>query len=107
MYAAATAVLLATAFGAAQACSVVTGVHVTFYGWADNSPAGDGVAYNCGGRNFHAGGTGTYANPLTFASAPGEYSQCEIVYSPYLKKYLRMEDSCDACSMSLPSCPRP
>lgn len=45
-------------------------------------------------------GTGTYSNPLTFASAPGEFSQCEIIYFPYLKKYLRFEDSCAECSMS-------
>ncbi len=51
------------------ACSVVSGVQYTFYGWGDNDPPGDGTAYNCGGRNFHAGGVGTYDNPLTFATA--------------------------------------
>lgn len=43
-------------------------------------------------------GIGTYANPLTFASAPGEFTSCEIIYFPYLKKYLRFEDSCAQCS---------
>jgi len=96
---AASLILLASAMSIAHACSVVKDINFTFYGYKDNSPPGDGVAYNCGGRNYHAGGSGTYADPLTFASAPGEYNQCEIVYAPYLKKYLRMEDTCDACSM--------
>ncbi|KAK3315957.1 hypothetical protein B0H66DRAFT_274201 [Apodospora peruviana] len=80
------------------ACSAVSGVRMTFYGYPDNSPPGPATAYNCGGRNYVAGGTGTYANPLTFASAPGEYAQCEIIYSSYLKKYIRMEDSCGQCT---------
>ena len=43
-------------------------------------------------------GTGTYDDPLTFASDPNEYDQCEIIYLPYLQKYLRMEDECTQCS---------
>lgn len=43
-------------------------------------------------------GVGTYSNPLTFASASGEFSSCEIIYLPYLKKYLRYEDYCAQCS---------
>jgi hypothetical protein len=38
------------------ACSIVSNSKVTFYGYPDNSPPGAGVAYNCGGRNFIAGG---------------------------------------------------
>lgn len=88
---------------ACAACSVTTDVVVTFYGSPDNDPAGsDGTAYNCGGRNKHAQGSGSHADPLTFATAPGEYSECEVVYSPYLKKYLRMEDSCAQCSKFRP-----
>ena len=84
-------------FGASQACSKVTKSQITFYGWPDNDPPSAQTAYNCGGRNFVAGGTGTYSDPLTMASAPGEYSQCEIVYVPYLKKYARLEDYCAQC----------
>ncbi len=103
MRATASIAILASAAGLAQAaCSIVTGVEITFFGAGDNDPPGsDGVAFNCGGRNFHAGGSGTFADPLTMASAPGEYNQCEIVYAPYLKRYLRMEDSCFNCSMYL------
>ena len=45
-------------------------------------------------------GSGTYSDPLTFASAPGEFSTCEVIYVPYLKKYARFEDTCDQCSES-------
>lgn len=81
-----------------RACSTRSGVTHTFYGYPDNDPPGAGTAYNCGGRNNIAGGTGTYSNPLTFASAPGEFSTCEIIYVPYLKKYARFEDYCAQCT---------
>jgi len=80
-----------------HACSIVKDVTMTFYGYPDNSPPGAGTAYNCGGRNYIAGGTGTYSNPLTFASDSSEFKVCEIIYAPYLKKYLRMEDDCEQC----------
>lgn len=92
----------ASLLGAAQGCSVVSGVKVTYYGAPDNDPPGDATAYNCGGRDYHAGGVGTYADPLSFATAPGEYDECEIVYLPYMKKYLRMEDYCQGCCQYLP-----
>lgn len=63
--------------GSTRACSVVTDVKTTFYGAPDNDPPGLATAYNCSGRNYIAGGIGTYANPLTFASAPGEYNTCK------------------------------
>lgn len=91
------ALLVASVLGAAQACSTVSGVTMTFYGFPDNDPPGAATAFNCGGRNFLAGGDGSFGNPLTFASDPSEYSPCEVVYSSYLKKYLRMEDSCAQC----------
>lgn len=62
----------------ARACSVVTDVRTTFYGAPDNDPPGPATAYDCDGRNYTAGGIGTYANPLTFASAPGEYDTCKL-----------------------------
>ncbi|KAI4217448.1 MAG: hypothetical protein LQ351_000043 [Letrouitia transgressa] len=55
------------------------------------------MAYKCTLSHKNAG-TGTYSDPLTFASAPGEFSQCEIIYVPYLKKYVRFEDSCATCT---------
>ncbi|CRG85474.1 hypothetical protein PISL3812_02530 [Talaromyces islandicus] len=77
-------------------CSVVQQVTSTFYGYPDNSPPGAGIAYTQCGRD-EAGGTGTYSDPVTFASASGEFETCEIIYAPYLKKYLRYEDECAQC----------
>lgn len=79
------------------ACTPVGQTIHTFYGFPDNDPPGPGTAYNCG-RNFIAGGTGTYSDPLTFASAQGEFEPCEIIYDPYTRKYLRFEDYCQACT---------
>ena len=90
--------VLVSTLGVTLGCSTTSGVQITFYGAPDNDPPGGATAHNCGGRNFIAGGTGTYADPLTFASSTSEYSVCEIIYVPYLKKYLRMEDDCAQCS---------
>lgn len=90
----------------AMACTKVTKVTHTFYGPGDNDPAGsNAIAYDCG-RGFKAGGRGTYANPLTFASAPGEFDKCEIIYDPYLHKYLRFEDTCAKCTSDWNGSPR-
>jgi hypothetical protein len=43
----------------------VTGVEHTFYGFPDNSPPGPGTAYDCGGRNFVAGGQLDACRPVT------------------------------------------
>ncbi|KAM0523842.1 hypothetical protein ACHAPE_001094 [Trichoderma viride] len=83
--------------GLASACSTFNNVEVTFYGWPDNSPPGPGTAYDCGGRNYVAGGSGTYDDPITIATAESELSVCEIVYIPLLKKYGRHEDDCTQC----------
>ncbi|KAK6819910.1 hypothetical protein RU639_006997 [Aspergillus parasiticus] len=79
-----------------QSCHVQVAVH-TFYGFPDNDPPSCAISYDCG-RGLTAGGAGTFNDPLTFASAPGEFQICEIIYDPYLRKYLRMEDSCDSCN---------
>lgn len=88
---------LALLAGYTTACTTVPSNTVTFYGYPDNSPPGASVAHDCGGRDYLAGGTGTYADPVTFATAPGEYSVCEILYLPLLKKYVRYEDDCEQC----------
>ncbi|KAF2103611.1 hypothetical protein NA57DRAFT_53126 [Rhizodiscina lignyota] len=81
----------------ATACNLIYSASHTFYGWPDNDPASAQTAYDCG-RNYTAGGSGTFDDPLTFASAPGEFDPCEVIYSPYVMKYLRMEDTCAQCT---------
>ncbi|CAM1508696.1 Fc.00g055440.m01.CDS01 [Cosmosporella sp. VM-42] len=85
--------------GVSSACSTPGNYIVTFYGYPDNDPPGPATAYNCGGRNYKAGGSGTYSDPLTIATAPGELNACEIVYLPLLTKYARVEDSCAQCAI--------
>lgn len=82
----------------AAGSTVINDVHHTFYGFPDNSPPGPATAYDCGyGRGYTAGGAGTYADPLTFATAPGEYNKCEIIWDPYVRKYLIFQDTCAQC----------
>jgi hypothetical protein len=70
-------------------------VYATWYGWFDNSPAGNAIAY----PKIHqgAGGTGTYADPITFATDQSEAMPGTVVYVPAFLKYFIMEDDCVAC----------
>ena len=74
---------------------------VTLYGWPDNSPPGDAIAYpeNGGYPTIHnvASGVGTYANPITYATDQSELAVGTIVYYPYLHRYFIMEDDCTEC----------
>ena len=88
--------------GAAPAQAAVTPhsttytMYVTLYGALDNDPPGSAdIAY----PQIHsqAGGTGTYSNPVTFATSSSELAPGTRVYYAYLKKYFIMEDSCAAC----------
>lgn len=69
---------------------------MTFYGWPDNSPPGASIAYP--GLHKVAGGTGTYLDPITFASSTTEFPEGTRLYIPNLKKYVIMEDNCVDCS---------
>ncbi len=94
--------LLAVVLGAslAAASQATAAPHdsylVTLYGWPDNSPPGGDIAY----PQIHqsAGGTGTYDDPITFATDQNELAPGTRVYYPYLKRYFIMEDGCAACS---------
>jgi hypothetical protein len=76
-------------------------VYMTFYGWPDNSPPGNAIAYSKsdGFPTVHdgAGGTGTYADPITFATDQAELPAGTLLYAPVLQKYLVMEDDCAEC----------
>jgi len=71
-------------------CTIEGKTTITFYGFPDNSPPGPATAHNCDKRNFTAStGDGSFKNPGTMATASGEFEVCEIIYVPYLKKYVR------------------
>ena len=83
-----------------QTCASLDNVQITFFGYPDNSPPGAGIAWTDCGHSL-AGGTGSYDDPITFATAPdGDFHVCDIVYLPYLRKYARYEDDCEQCSKS-------
>jgi hypothetical protein len=69
---------------------------VTFYGWPDNDPPGNDIAY----PQIHsgAGGVGSFADPITFASAMAEWPPGTKLYVPFLKRYVIMEDLCAQCT---------
>jgi 3D (Asp-Asp-Asp) domain-containing protein len=95
--AAAAVVLAGTAITVATTADAATTktYYVTLYGWPDNSPPGNGIAYPR--IHSHAGGKGTYADPVTFAANHG-LKPGTRVYIPYMKKYFIMEDQCASCS---------
>src|SRR5579884_3398569 len=72
-----------------------TGVYITFYGWPDNSPPGNAIAYPGTFHNVATTG-GSRANPSTYASdaKDGEFAVGTIIYVPFLKKYFVNEDEC-------------
>lgn len=74
---------------------------VTLYGWPDNSPPGNAIAYpaNEGNPTLHnvASGTGTYADPITYATDKAELPIGTKVYYPFLHRYFIMEDDCVEC----------
>jgi hypothetical protein len=92
--------LLVAAAAPAQAAvtprSTTYTMYVTLYGALDNDPPGSAaIAY----PQIHsqAGGTGTYGDPVTFATNRSELAPGTRVYYSYLKKYFIMEDDCAQC----------
>jgi hypothetical protein len=68
-------------------------VYATYYGWYDNTPPGCATAY----PPYCAGGTGTYAHPITFASYKKEFPVGTILYYATVEKYFVMGDECQEC----------
>jgi hypothetical protein len=81
----------------APAQQVTRKVEVTFYAAADNDPPGStDIAYP-NSRHAAAGGTGTFADPLSLATDPREIRPGVVVYYPPIRKYFVMEDDCAPC----------
>ncbi|ODU03812.1 MAG: hypothetical protein ABS81_12800 [Pseudonocardia sp. SCN 72-86] len=70
---------------------------ITFYSAYDNDPPGSRAIAHPNARHSQAGGTGTYADPLTLASDTREIALGTLVYVPLVKKYFVMEDDCAEC----------
>ncbi len=83
-------------FGASSALAASTQqMFLTFYGWYDNTPPGGDISY----PQIHdtAGGKGTFADPITFATTTKMLKAGTKVWVPRVKKYFIMEDSCQEC----------
>jgi hypothetical protein len=72
-------------------------VVVTFYGAGDNDPPGSRDIAHPNALHSSAGGTGTYANPISLASDRREIAVGTRVYYPPLAMYFVMEDDCAGC----------
>ena len=70
---------------------------VTFYGAADNDPAGSTAIAHPNALHREAGGVGTYADPLSLAADTRAIAVGTRVYYPPLRKYFVMEDDCAGC----------
>jgi hypothetical protein len=81
---------------AAAAASSTARFYVTLYGFVDNSPPSAIISNPV--IHSQAGGTGTYSDPVTFATDTREEKPGTIVYYAYLQKYFIMEDTCDECT---------
>jgi len=91
----------APAVDASSDAGTPVSMYVTFYGWADNSPPGNAIAYPKGDGyptvHAGAGGSGTYDDPITFATDEAELAPGTRVYLPFAQKYAMMEDDCVEC----------
>ncbi|HLZ57483.1 MAG TPA: hypothetical protein VKR06_11090 [Ktedonosporobacter sp.] len=79
----------------AAAQATTRSMYVTFYGWPDNSPPGNAIAYPV--KHSGAGGKGTFSDPITYATDKAELAIGTIVYVPYVQRYVIMEDDCVQC----------
>lgn len=70
-------------------------VKITFYAAYDNDPPGS-TTIDHPVMHKTAGGVGSYADPLTFASpvGPGAYPVGTRIYVPLVRKYFIREDTC-------------
>jgi hypothetical protein len=81
--------------------TTLSNVYITLYGWYDNSPAGNAIAYpaNAGYPTLHNVATAgqTYSSPGTFATdalSGGEMKVGTKIYVPHFQKYFILEDEC-------------
>jgi 3D (Asp-Asp-Asp) domain-containing protein len=96
-------VAAAIALAACDPTGTAVTAYGTLYGAYDNTPAGTtqiDFPKRQGYPTIHnsAGGSGTFADPLTMASDPRELPIGTKVYDSHLQRYFVMEDSCTECT---------
>lgn len=92
--------------GSSLGCSTTGGVKLTAYGWT-NTQAPRQPAFKCNGNtrvptvpgDHPQLGDGSRGKPYSAAVQVGSiFKECELVYIPMLKKYVRVSDHCAGCS---------
>jgi hypothetical protein len=68
---------------------------VTAYTWHDNDPPGSAIATPV--IHSRAGGSGTYADPVTLAIAEGRFKPGTRFYLSHVRRYFIVEDTCASC----------
>jgi hypothetical protein len=88
-------VLISVFTGVPASAASTQPTFLTFYGWWDNTPPGGDISF----PQIHstAGGKGTFADPITFATSTAELKAGTKVWVPRVRKYFIMEDSCQEC----------
>jgi hypothetical protein len=92
-----------TSGGGGNGGGTLRSTYFTSYGYNDNDD-GNGhygtatIAYPNSHHSIATEGTGTYSDPITFATDPREIAPGTIIYVPYLQKYFQMEDGCAECT---------
>jgi hypothetical protein len=91
---------VATTTPAQPAKEITLTAYLTGYAWPDNTPPGSAISNPI--IHHEAGGTGTYADPITVAVGHSfingvdvlDYKAGTVFYMPYLRKYFIAEDTC-------------
>ncbi len=95
----------------ADAAATTLLADVVFFGWADNAPPSNQIAYpkSAGFPTKHdvAEGAGTYADPITFGGDSKTFPPGTILYVPYIGKYVVLEDECTQCATQALTTHRP
>lgn len=75
-------------------------MQITLYSYLNTNTSTIAYPKNQGYPTVHsaAGGTGTFADPLTVGSEKTEFAPGTMFYIPFLKKYGVMEDACPNCT---------
>jgi hypothetical protein len=77
-------------------------VNVTSYGYNDNDNGsgsyGTAVIAYPQIHSLATEGSGSYDDPVTFATDENEFAPGTIIYVPHLQKYFIMEDGCVECT---------
>lgn len=79
---------------------IVFTAYLTGFGYPDNTPQNSDIINNSG-HEAHAGGTGTYDDPITLASGyvgqTSDYAYGTMFYIPNVQAYFIITETCASC----------